>query len=158
MLPYFMTAPSPGIISSTMINAHYDSHDAYLDAIARERFDLPHAPRPPDDTPAPPRFLPEYDNLVLSHADRSRMFNALGPGGPFPQGRAIGALLVDGFYGANWKLTEGDGAATLTIDGFVPQPGDEADAVDEILAEGTGLLEFLAPGASERRVEFFPRV
>ncbi len=32
----FMTAPSPGIISSTMMNAHYDSHDAYLDAIARE--------------------------------------------------------------------------------------------------------------------------
>jgi hypothetical protein len=123
-----------------------------------ELFDLPGAPLPDPDTPAPPRFLPEYDNLVLSHADRSRMFNALGPGGPFPQGRAIGALLVDGFYGANWKLTEGDGAATLTIDGFVPQPGDEADAVDEILAEGTGLLEFLAPGASERRVEFFPRV
>ena len=32
----FMTAPSPGIISSTMLNAHYDSHEAYLDAIARE--------------------------------------------------------------------------------------------------------------------------
>jgi 5-methyltetrahydropteroyltriglutamate--homocysteine methyltransferase len=32
----FMTAPSPGIISSTMMNAHYDTHDAYLDAIARE--------------------------------------------------------------------------------------------------------------------------
>ncbi len=32
----FMTAPSPGIISSTMLNAHYDSHDAYLTAIARE--------------------------------------------------------------------------------------------------------------------------
>src|SRR5690606_15713531 len=32
----FMTAPSPGIISSTMLNAYYDSHDAYLDAIARE--------------------------------------------------------------------------------------------------------------------------
>lgn len=123
-----------------------------------ELFDLPGAPLPDPDTPAPPRFLPEYDNLVLSHADRSRMFNALGPGGPFPQGRAIGALLVDGFYGANWKLTEGDGAATLTIDGFEPQPGDEADEVDEILAEGTGLLELLAPGASERRVEFFPRV
>jgi hypothetical protein len=123
-----------------------------------ELFDPPGAPLPDPDTPAPPRFLPEYDNLVLSHADRSRMFNALGPGGPFPQGRAIGALLVDGFYGANWKLTEGDGAATLTIDGFEPQPGDEADEVDEILAEGTGLLELLAPGASERRVEFFPRV
>jgi len=32
----FMTAPSPGIISSTMINAHYASHEAYLEAIARE--------------------------------------------------------------------------------------------------------------------------
>lgn len=32
----FMTAPSPGIISSTMLNAHYDTHDAYLAAIARE--------------------------------------------------------------------------------------------------------------------------
>jgi 5-methyltetrahydropteroyltriglutamate--homocysteine methyltransferase len=32
----FMTAPSPGIISSTMLNAHYASHDAYLAAIARE--------------------------------------------------------------------------------------------------------------------------
>jgi len=32
----FMTAPSPGIISSTMLNAHYATHDAYLDAIARE--------------------------------------------------------------------------------------------------------------------------
>jgi 5-methyltetrahydropteroyltriglutamate--homocysteine methyltransferase len=32
----FMTAPSPGIISSTMLNAYYDSHDAYLAAIARE--------------------------------------------------------------------------------------------------------------------------
>jgi len=32
----FMTAASPGIISTTMLNAYYDSHDAYLDAIARE--------------------------------------------------------------------------------------------------------------------------
>jgi len=32
----FMTAPSPGIISSTMLNAHYDSQEKYLDALARE--------------------------------------------------------------------------------------------------------------------------
>ena len=32
----FITAPSPGIISSTMLNAYYDSHDAYLTAIASE--------------------------------------------------------------------------------------------------------------------------
>jgi 5-methyltetrahydropteroyltriglutamate--homocysteine methyltransferase len=32
----FMTAPSPGIISTTMLNAHYDTHEDYLNAIARE--------------------------------------------------------------------------------------------------------------------------
>jgi 5-methyltetrahydropteroyltriglutamate--homocysteine methyltransferase len=32
----FMTVPSPGIVSTTMLNAYYDTHDAYLDAIARE--------------------------------------------------------------------------------------------------------------------------
>jgi 5-methyltetrahydropteroyltriglutamate--homocysteine methyltransferase len=32
----FMTAPSPGIISTTMLNAYYDSHQAYLAALARE--------------------------------------------------------------------------------------------------------------------------
>ena len=32
----FMTAPSPGIVATTMINAHYPSHEAYLMALARE--------------------------------------------------------------------------------------------------------------------------
>jgi 5-methyltetrahydropteroyltriglutamate--homocysteine methyltransferase len=39
----FMTAPSPGIISSTMLNAYYESHDKYLDAIAREMKNEYHA-------------------------------------------------------------------------------------------------------------------
>jgi len=36
VVEYFMNAPSPGIIATTMLNAHYSSHQAYLDAIARE--------------------------------------------------------------------------------------------------------------------------
>jgi Winged helix DNA-binding domain len=122
----------------------------------RELFDVPDAPLPDPDTPAPPRFIPEYDNLVLSHADRSRMFNGLGPGAPFPRGRALGALLVDGFYRANWHLTEEDGIATLIIDRFARQPREGAETIDEIIAEGTRLLALLAPDAAERGVEFVP--
>src|SRR5260370_17138019 len=32
----FMTAPSPGIVATTLMNAHYDSHEAYVNALATE--------------------------------------------------------------------------------------------------------------------------
>jgi Winged helix DNA-binding domain len=128
----------------------------FRDEQGKELFDVPDAPLPDPDTPAPPRFLPEYDNLVLSHANRSRMFNGLGPGPPFPRGKALGALLVDGFYRANWHVTEENGVATLTIDRFARQPGEGSDTVDEITEEATGLLAFISPDVAERRVEFVP--
>jgi Winged helix DNA-binding domain len=129
----------------------------FRDEKGRELLDVSDAPLPDPETAAPPRFLPEYDNVVLSHADRSRMYNGLGPGEPFPRGKALGALLVDGFYRANWHLIEEDGLATLIIDRFARQPGEGSETVDEILAEGTGLLELMSPGIAERRVEFVPR-
>ena len=118
----------------------------------RELFDVPDGPLPDPDTPAPPRFLPEYDNVVLSHADRARVFSGAGPGPPFPRGGTVGALLVDGFYRANWQILVDDGTATLTIDRFTPQPGDPPGTLEQIEDEGNRLLEFLAPDVAERRV------
>jgi len=107
--------------------------------------------------PAPPRFLPEYDNVALAHEDRSRLFAGLGPGAPLPRGgRAIGTLLVDGFYRANWQVAEGRDAATLTIDRFAPRGDDPTGTVEAIVAEGNGLLAFLAPDVATRRVQFIP--
>jgi hypothetical protein len=128
----------------------------FRDARGRELLDLPDAALPDPGRPAPPRFLPEYDNVLLSHADRSRILSGAGPGPPLPQGGAFGSLLVDGFFRAFWIVREEAGAATLIIDRFTPLPGDSPDTAAAIAAEGGRLLAFLAPPAGEGRVRFVP--
>jgi hypothetical protein len=129
----------------------------FRDERGRELLDAPDAPVADGATPAPPRFLPEYDNVLLSHADRARVNDGRGPGLPLPRGAAVGTLLVDGFYRANWKLEHEETTAILTVDRFRRRPGDGADVVDEIAAEADGLLGFYAPESAERRVAFVPR-
>ena len=73
----------------------------FRDGKGRDLFDLPEAPRPDPDTPAPPRILPEYDNVLLSHADRSR-FAHPGGGPPIGRERFAGTALVDGVPAATW--------------------------------------------------------
>ena len=70
-----------------------------------ELFDLPDAPRPAPDTPAPVRFLPEYDNLLLGHADRSRFSSQTSI--VAVRGPIKGTVLVDGTVQAIWRF-EGD--------------------------------------------------
>jgi hypothetical protein len=116
----------------------------FRDERGRELFDVPEAPRPDPDTPAPPRFLPEYDNLLLSHADRSRVVPngqmvPLYPG----NGGTRGELLVDGIWTANWAITQTDGTATLTIEPFGRLTQRAA-----VSAEGFRLLAFVAPEAA----------
>ena len=110
-----------------------------------ELLDVPAGPRPDPDTPAPPRFLPEYDNLLLSHADRGRV-NPTGRPVPLPPGNgaAAGTVLVDGRWCATWRTERSPGAATLVIEPFAPLPARDADGVVE---EGARLLGFIAPGA-----------
>ena len=116
----------------------------FRDPDGRELLDLPEAPRPDPDTSAPPRFLPEYDNLLLSHADRSRVVPngqmvPLYPG----HGGTRGELLVDGMWAANWAITRADGTATLTVETFGRLRQRTA-----VIVEGFALLAFVAPGAA----------
>ncbi|MFC9297103.1 winged helix DNA-binding domain-containing protein [Streptomyces sp. NPDC057011] len=94
-----------------------------------ELFDLPDAPRPDAQTPAPPRFLPEFDNLLLSHADRSRVVPPEAKGRSWTGNQAHRTLLVDGFLAGLWR--EEAGVVTVELFGEV-----SAARKEEIVAEG----------------------
>jgi hypothetical protein len=119
----------------------------FRDENGRELFDVPDGRLADPDTPAPPRFLPEYDNLGLSHADRSRVFAGLGPSEPPARGEARGWLVADGFFRAFWSLRTEEGVATLTVHGFKRRESDPREMVEQIEEEGVGLLGLLAAGA-----------
>ncbi|MGW0551042.1 winged helix DNA-binding domain-containing protein [Streptomyces altiplanensis] len=92
----------------------------FRDERGTELFDLPDAPRPEADTPAPPRFLPEYDNLLLSHADRTRVVPVEYKSRVWTGNQGLPTFLVDGFVAGIWRLEEEprSGAAALTVEPF----------------------------------------
>lgn len=94
----------------------------------------------------PPRFLPEFDNLLLSFADRSRFIRHDRPV-PLPAGNGAttGTLLVDGFWEANWAITKNGDWAALEIRPFSQINDLQRNAIAE---EGSRLLEFAAPAAA----------
>jgi hypothetical protein len=74
--------------------------------------DLPDAPRPDPETPAPVRFVPPFDNLLLSHVDRTRVIpDEARKAMASPNGQVPGVFLVDGFVRGTWRM---DGALRLT--------------------------------------------
>jgi hypothetical protein len=102
-------------------------------------YDLPEAPRAADDIPAPPKFLPEYDNLLLSYADRTRII----PGSrrvPLPPGKGAtaGTFLIDGMWQGTWQIRD----RTLRIQPFTNPRGADRDA---LLTEAEQLCAFIAP-------------
>jgi hypothetical protein len=124
---------------------------AFRDPGGRELFDLPEAPRPDPDTPAPPRFLPEYDNIMLSHADRSRLASD-DHRRAWATGQIEGSVLDDGFGVATWSLDRdrAAGRTALVVDHIVPLSKPSKAAIE---AEGRRLLQFLDSGA-EHDVRF----
>jgi Winged helix DNA-binding domain len=125
----------------------------FADANGRELFDLPGAQRPDPDVPAPVRFLPEYDNVLLSHADRSR-FGADAQLFATALGAYKGSVLVDGVVRAIWnsRLDKDTGIATATVH-HLPLTRVDMDAVE---TEGRAAIVFWHPEAREHDVEMTP--
>jgi hypothetical protein len=127
---------------------------SFRDDRGRELVDLPGAPRPDPEIPASPRFLPEYDNVLLSHADRSRFVSAehraqlSAIAGP-----VHGSVLHDGVLLGTWRLDRdaGGGAVTLVVNHVERLTKPAAAAVN---AEGRRLLRFLAADAEAHLVTF----
>jgi Winged helix DNA-binding domain len=114
-----------------------------------ELFDLPEAPLPDPESPAPPRFLPEFDNVLVAYANRDRIIPAehhqwvvTHLGAPM--------LLVDGFVRGTWKIVRADAQATLQINLL-----DRLGAADRqaVSAEGARLLSFAASDAHAHDVQ-----
>jgi Winged helix DNA-binding domain len=126
----------------------------FRDEQGRELFDLPDAPRPDPGTPAPVRLVAEFDNLVLSHGDRSRVISEpdrqrlYTKNGIFP-----GTVLIDGFVRGMWRVATARRAAVLTVELFGDVGGPDRDAVT---AEGERLLEFASPGSPDNEIRFGP--
>ena len=122
----------------------------FRDEAGRELFDLPDAPRPDPATPAPTRFLPEYDNVLLSHADRSRFVSdAAREGARSLTGRVQGTVLHDGMLSGVWRIDREDENATLVVSPVVRLA---KRAVGSIAAEGRRLLRLVAEDARRRDI------
>jgi hypothetical protein len=112
----------------------------------RELFDLPDAPRPPEDTPAPARLLPEFDNVLLGHADRRRFVaDEHRPRIYLPGLRVAATFLVDGRVAGTWTLERAKGTASLVLEPFGALP---KAASAELHEEAAALLRFVEPEAS----------
>jgi hypothetical protein len=126
---------------------------AFRTEAGRELFDLPDAPRPDPDTPAPVRFLPQYDNVILGHADRSRIV---------PDGVAamqwpevwVGTYLVDGELAGTWRVAAEATAPLLELRPLAPP---DRRTRGELEAEGLALAGFLRPGATAIGVRWLGR-
>ncbi|NDJ63347.1 MAG: winged helix DNA-binding domain-containing protein [Chloroflexi bacterium] len=115
-------------------------------------YDLPELEILSGDTPAPVRFIPMFDNLILAHADRTRVISEEARRRVFlSAGRVLATILVDGFVRGIWKVERAKQSATLIIEPF--EPLNEADRV-ALTDEGERLIRFIEADAEDYAVQF----
>lgn len=124
---------------------------AYKDENGIELFDLPEMSILDEDMSAPIRFIPEYDNLVISHNDRSRILPDQHYRKVFlSAARVLGTILIDGFVAATWKIQRKRKAYTLLISPFDKLSTENQTLIED---EGQRLLDFVADDAQTRDIQ-----
>ena len=116
----------------------------YRDEDGRELVDVEDGVITDGGVPAPPRFLPEYDNLLLSHKDRRRVLGRPLSALPLPAGNGarVGTFLVDGFVAGTWTAVRGATRVRLELVTWSERGSPERAALER---EGLSLLALLAP-------------
>jgi hypothetical protein len=123
---------------------------AFRDESGVELFDLPDAPRPGEQAAAPVRFVAEFENMLLSYADRTRIIAEEHRKKIFTvNGLVPGTFLLDGFAAGTWKVAATRKAASLTLRPFGKVTKKDAAALER---EGARLLQFAAPGVPHETV------
>ena len=124
----------------------------FRDERRRELFDPPEAPRPPEDTPVPVRFVADFDNLILSHADRTRVIADEHRRVVITNnGQVLPTFLVDGFVAGTWKVSRIPKITTLTVSPFAPL---SSVVKSDLAAEGESLVRFLQPEVDQLDLQF----
>jgi hypothetical protein len=122
----------------------------FTDEAGKTLYDVPDGPRPDPDTPAPVRFLPEFDNLLLAHAKRERIIADEHRSAVFTKNlRVKSAYTVDGLVAGLWATEKKRGVATITLSPFGRTLKKTAA---ELEREGTALVRFLEPDAKAYEV------
>jgi hypothetical protein len=138
--------------SKETFDAMRDELVTFRDDKKRELFDLPKAPRPDEDTEAPVRLLPDYDNIKLSYLDRRRFIDvAHKPRIYLANGRVRSTFLVDGFVAGVYAIEREKKRAILTFEPFVKVA---KKVRDELAAEGESLVRFMEEDADRHEVRF----
>lgn len=124
----------------------------FRDERKRELFDLQDGTRPSEDTTAPVRFLADFDNAILAHADRSRIIaDEFRPRILTKNLLVAATFLVDGFVAGSWKCARDKTSARVELTPFVKL---NASVKKQLAEEGRKLGQFLEPDASKVMVQF----
>lgn len=124
----------------------------YQSEDGKELFDLPDMPIIDADTPTPVRFIPEYDNLLVSHQDRRRIIaDEDRPKVFLSAARVLATVLVHGFVAGTWKTERTKDSATLIISPFKPFSDEVRQG---IVDEGEQLIRFIEDDADDYVITF----